>query len=43
MAAAPRWFMVVGGARTYVAAVAARLTDVRTAVPVTTVLRDADG
>jgi predicted NAD/FAD-binding protein/DUF1365 family protein len=39
----PRWFTVVGGSRTYVDAVAARLPDVRAGVPVSTVLRDADG
>ncbi|GAA2019164.1 FAD-dependent oxidoreductase [Nakamurella flavida] len=39
----PQWRTVVGGSRTYVDAVAARLTAVRTSTPVRAVLRHADG
>ena len=39
----PCWRTVRGGARTYVAAIARRLTDVRMATPVTRVMRTRDG
>ncbi|HET6654506.1 MAG TPA: FAD-dependent oxidoreductase [Nocardioides sp.] len=39
----PTWRTVVGGSRTYVEALAARLTDVRRAVPVAAVTRHSDG
>ncbi|KHL15609.1 putative NAD/FAD-binding protein [Mumia flava] len=39
----PTWRTVVGGSRTYVDALAARLGDVRTATPVTAVTRHHDG
>ncbi len=39
----PQWFTVVGGSRTYVDAIAARLPDVRTNRPVRSVQRHADG
>ena len=39
----PQWYTVVGGSRTYVDALAARLPDVRAGNRVTTVLREDDG
>lgn len=39
----PQWFTVVGGSRTYVDAIAARLTDVRIGRPVRAVQRHSDG
>lgn len=39
----PTWRTVVGGSRTYVERLAARLPDVRRGVPVTSVVRHADG
>ena len=39
----PCWRTVRGGARTYVAAIARRLTDVRVATPVTRVMRTGEG
>ena len=39
----PQWFTVVGGSRTYVDAIAARLPDVRSGRPVRVVQRHADG
>jgi len=38
----PQWYTVVGGSRTYVDAVAARLPQIRAGRPVTAVLRDLD-
>lgn len=39
----PRWMTVAGGSRAYVDALAARLPDVRSAAPVTSVARTPDG
>jgi uncharacterized protein len=39
----PQWHTVVGGSRTYVQAIAARLADVRAGHPVSTVLRNGSG
>ncbi len=39
----PRWYTVVGGSRSYVDAIAARLPDIRAGHAVATILRDDDG
>jgi predicted NAD/FAD-binding protein len=39
----PQWYTVTGGSRTYVAALSARLPDIRAGRAVTTVLREEDG